>query len=742
MPNLYVNDASIGSPTTVTAYTLLVGGGGGGGFAQSGVGGGGGGAGGFLDNQPITLDLKKSYPVVVGAGGIDTQNGQNSTFGGYTAYGGGHGGWPGRGNPGSGQDGGSGGGSVGDSTGNGANGGGAGVPGQGHSGGAGDGRRLYYDHCSGGGGGGAGGPGGSGGGAAGGSGARSQLTGFIYAAGGVGGIAEAWTPGINAAPNTGNGGGGASQAQPGSGGTYEPGGHGGSGIVVVQYQSPSGQPLFSGGTITTTGPFITHTFTQSGTLTGFGVAGDWHLVEQIYVNAPNVPVPYVPSTVTLSVHLVGGGGGGGGNDSHPGSAGYPGHQIDGTIDINLTDSVNVYMGGGGAAGASGVAGWGGGAGGSSSIGYNGGSGGAAGGAGSSGAGGGGGGATVLEINGTPVAVAAGGGGGGGGGNVGAAWGKGQQYGYQSSGSTAGGHGQDKGGDGGGAGGGGGGYDGGAGGAVYGGDEGAWAGSDGNNLVPSGWSSAPYTNAGGIAQSGTGGAITISYNSPTGTPYFTGGLITVSGTKIIHRFNQDGALSTSLIPSYSNGDWRRVRKVFIHDNGVWKQSWPSTGTETFITGSGTFTVPPGIYAITVDAVGGGGGGGGAGGDEEPIPTGGGGGGGGLFKGVIPVTPGTVLNWSIGQGGAGGAVGSNGGDGSSTIFGAAVATGGQGGGCDGTGGSSVTGTPGGNGPYAGGEANYSGGTGGAPNGGNGGGYYEDGEYGLPGGDGGAGSLTISW
>ena len=77
---------------------LVLAGGGGGGNGYGGLGGGGGGAGGVIQTT-VTLDAGV-YPIVIGGGGAgagagvaDTNgvNGQNSTFNGLTAVGGGGG---------------------------------------------------------------------------------------------------------------------------------------------------------------------------------------------------------------------------------------------------------------------------------------------------------------------------------------------------------------------------------------------------------------------------------------------------------------------------------------------------------------------------------------------------------------------------------------------------------------------------------------------------------------------------
>ena len=206
---------------------LIVAGGGSGGNGQAGVYFGGGGGGGAVIEGIMYL-AAGSYPVVVGAGGLAQatlrtvgNNGQNSSFNGATALGGGGGSG---GNGGSGLNGGSGGG--------GCNSGvtaGLAVPNAykgviqyGYAGGTGVG------NATGAGGGGAGGVGAAGGTGTGGIGRNSTITGAVaaYAAGGAG------SGGASGAANTGNG--GAGYVPPGSSGA------GGSGIVIISYFTTPG----------------------------------------------------------------------------------------------------------------------------------------------------------------------------------------------------------------------------------------------------------------------------------------------------------------------------------------------------------------------------------------------------------------------------------------------------------------------------------------------------------------------
>jgi hypothetical protein len=154
-----------------------------------------------------------------------------------------------------------------------------------------------------------------------------------------------------------------------------------------------------------------------------------------------------------------------------------------------------------------------------------------------------------------------------------------------------------------------------------------------------------------------------------------------------------------------------------------------GTDNLAGPRGTWTVPPGIYSITVTMLGGGGGGGGARGDEEPLYLGAGGGGGATVVKSFVVQPGQAFNYTIGAGGGGGSdAGGNGGTGGSSVFGTYSASGGAGGA--------------GGAIYWGQSDTTGGGPGGSPNGGAGGGYDEDGEYGSGGGSGGGGSISVTY
>jgi hypothetical protein len=122
----------------------------------------------------------------------------------------------------------------------------------------------------------------------------------------------------------------------------------------------------------------------------------------------------------------------------------------------------------------------------------------------------------------------------------------------------------------------------------------------------------------------------------------------------------------------------------------------------VAGSYSFTVPAGVYWIYATCVAAGGGG--AGGNSTATTAGAGGGAGGTAAGWISVTPGQVINYVVGKGGAGaGYQGAGGNGGSSSIGSIMSATGGGGAGSP----SGCAGGPGGTG--TGGQLSLTGGAG---------------------------------
>lgn len=102
--------------------------------------------------------------------------------------------------------------------------------------------------------------------------------------------------------------------------------------------------------------------------------------------------------------------------------------------------------------------------------------------------------------------------------------------------------------------------------------------------------------------------------------------------------------------------------------------PGGNMQVFNSGN-TFTVPAGVTKLYIQLWGAGGGG--AGGSTLGLVGGGGGGGGGYGAGFMTVTPGQVVNVTVGTGGLRGAAGVSGSPGSNSSVGTLVAAGGAGG-----------------------------------------------------------------
>jgi len=103
----------------------------------------------------------------------------------------------------------------------------------------------------------------------------------------------------------------------------------------------------------------------------------------------------------------------------------------------------------------------------------------------------------------------------------------------------------------------------------------------------------------------------------------------------------------------NGTWRFIKNAWVNQNGTWRRFYGTDpGSETYLTPS-TFnwTVPDGIYAITLTGCGGGGQGGRGDGGANNDGPGSGGGGSNLITSSYNVTPGTQLAVTVGAGGAG-------------------------------------------------------------------------------------------
>ena len=285
--------SGITQPDFSLSYLVVAAGGGGGGW------GGGGGAGGMLTGSIDTVTSGSSFTMTVGAGGSagttgytgGGDGGASSLAGsGYTTVstvGGGGGGWY---NGNDGRDGGSGGGGgIAESGTNNVTSGGSGTAGQGNDGGRGGGRSgVYY---GGGGGGGAGQVGqdhvGQTRGGHGGSGSLSNITGTdtFYAGGGGGHTDRSGNASIRALGGPGGGGdggiynnpnrsaeegdantGGGGGSATGAGASYDSySAAGGSGVVIVSYDSSSLSGF--GGIRTYNNNKVAHTFQSTGTFT-------------------------------------------------------------------------------------------------------------------------------------------------------------------------------------------------------------------------------------------------------------------------------------------------------------------------------------------------------------------------------------------------------------------------------------------------------------------------------------------
>ena len=157
-----------------------------------------------------------------------------------------------------------------------------------------------------------------------------------------------------------------------------------------------------------------------------------------------------------------------------------------------------------------------------------------------------------------------------------------------------------------------------------------------------------------------------------------------------------------------------------------------------TSAGSFTVPENVSSLTITGCGGGGGGGGGDwGKNHNYNDGSGGGGSNMITTTFSVTPGQVLNYTVGEAGKGGeSEGRNGYAGGITVVtGTGVSFIALGGGLGG-GSRSPIGGAGANGAASGGNAPYNGiglggkSTNGGANGGNGGGYHAGGQPGQAG------------
>jgi hypothetical protein len=337
--------------------------------------------------------------------------------------------------------------------------------------------------------------------------------------------------------------------------------------------------------------------------------------------------------------------GAGGGSGFNGPAGGGGGFVQGIVTVSSGDTVVISVGGQGGVGprdGSGI----GGIGDTPAISFNGGTTGVGAPVDHNddqnyGAGGGGGAATSVLVNGVPMIVAAGGGGGGGGrsyqtGSPGLAGGVTTLASTTPQGGTSpGGYSV--------GGGGGGGYPfGGAGGQTFGDDAGAATGGyGGQNYANASVTSSTLTAGSGITPGGVTNAL-----YPRAKRGYAGydGAVIVIFTKSFRGFVKDT-------------DWKEITNAYVKIGtptttpGV--RIVPDQTIEYTSLGLTKATVPPNVFSITVTGHGGAGGGGGADGGSGFGGGGGGGGGANRISQTFAVTPGQVLDITVGRGGAGGA-----------------------------------------------------------------------------------------
>jgi len=196
---------------------------------------------------------------------------------------------------------------------------------------------------------------------------------------------------------------------------------------------------------------------------------------------------------------------------------------------------------------------------------------------------------------------------------------------------------------------------------------------------------------------------------------------VMNSAIIDSLEFDAANSGYFAPVIHLADcYYCVIYTGTNSNGWAKTVYITTGgadyyIEYLTTGSGNWTVPEGVYKITVLVVGGGGGSGYNDADQY-IDAGGGGGGGLIFIenittiGEVAINPGNNISYNVGTGGDGAdSTSVYGGNGNDTTFGNLTAKGGGGGGSGSIGGQKKDGQDGGSGG-GGGSTSVVGGVGG--------------------------------
>jgi len=348
---------------------------------------------------------------------------------------------------------------------------------------------------------------------------------------------------------------------------------------------------------------------------------------------------------TVRYKLWAAGGGGGGWDSHAGGEGAGGACVEGIINVNPGQLIEVYVGQGGGAGTGGGRAAGG-YNGKSKTGYSGGRGGNSGPSGYSGSGGGGGGPTLMTLDSRIVAIAGAGGGGPGGGQSGAsnassALTLASKFYASAADQSKGVAGGDHGGDGGGGGGGGGGNAGGEGGAQGGGDVAGQPGNSGSNAqyyinpadvgvyqsgrAPGGYNFEDYPgNNVGFGGTATPGAVQPGGNGYAVLTFYraTGIFVKNNGafTRVNHRMKTAGAYGRKINSWVNiNGSWRPVNAgadILFNMDAV---RWGDPGLARYIPPPPP--PPPAVYYSS------------------------GGGGSSSWRGETSVTPATVISGGV-------------------------------------------------------------------------------------------------
>jgi len=125
----------------------------------------------------------------------------------------------------------------------------------------------------------------------------------------------------------------------------------------------------------------------------------------------------------------------------------------------------------------------------------------------------------------------------------------------------------------------------------------------------------------------------------------------------------------------SGTWKQCIDVYVKTGGTWKSVLYQAGTQEYAAGSsGTFTVPAGVYSLTLSMIGGGGNGNG---NTDYHPAAGGGSGGYFNNVTVSVTPYQTISYAVGSAGATNNVNPYQWDGGDTTFGSLTAGGGKGG-----------------------------------------------------------------